>query len=85
MPAKKKLSYLEAREYVGIEQRIADAEQVLQSKRAELENPAIASDSSSLVATHAEMEAAQNDLDTVYARWVELEEKAGNLPRSQVR
>jgi ABC transport system ATP-binding/permease protein len=38
-PPKKKLSYLEAREYAGIEQRIADAEQVLQSKCAELENP----------------------------------------------
>src|SRR5207237_5245116 len=48
-PAKKKLSYLEAREYADIEQRIADAERVLQSKRAELENPAIASDSSRLV------------------------------------
>ena len=75
LPAKKKLSYQEAREYAGIEQRIADAEQVLQSKRAELENPAIASDSSRLVAAHAEMETAQKDLDVLYARWAELEEK----------
>jgi ATP-binding cassette subfamily F protein uup len=85
LPAKKKLSYLEAREYAGIEQRIADAEQALQSKRAELENPAIASDGPSLVAAHAEMEAAQKDLDTLYARWSELEEKAGNLPTSHTR
>jgi ATP-binding cassette subfamily F protein uup len=85
LQAKKKLSYLEAREYAGIEQRIADAEQVLQSKRAELENPAIASDGPSLVAAHAEMEAAQKDLDTLYARWSELEEKAGNLPTSHTR
>src|SRR5260370_8558425 len=85
LPAKKKLSYLDAREYAGIEQRIADAEQVLESKRAELKNPAIASDSASLVAAHAEMEAAQKDLDTLYARWAELEEKAGNLPRSHSR
>ena len=84
-PAKKKLSYLEAREYAGIEQRIADAEQVLQSKRAELENPAIASDSSKLVAAHAEMEAAQKNLDALYARWAELEEKAGNLVRFHAR
>src|SRR6266581_78669 len=40
----KKLSYLEAREYAVIEQRIADAEQILQSKRADLESPAIATD-----------------------------------------
>ncbi len=85
LPPKKKLSYLEAREYAGIEQRIADAEQLLQSQRAELENPAIASDGSRLVAAHAEMEEAQKDLDTLYARWAELEEKAGNLPRSHSR
>src|SRR5439155_7896008 len=36
-PAKKKLSYLDSREYAGIEQRIIDAEQLLQTKRAALE------------------------------------------------
>ena len=84
-PATKKLSYLEAREYAGIEQRIADAEQVLESKRAALEDPAIASDGPRLVAAHAEMEAAQNDLDALYSRWAELEEKAGDLTRSRTR
>jgi ABC transport system ATP-binding/permease protein len=77
--AQKKLSYLEAREYGGIEQRITDAEQRLQSKRAALEDPAIASDGPRLVAAHAEMEAAQKDLDTLYARWAELQEKADGL------
>ena len=38
-PGKKKLSYLEAREYDTIEQRVADAEQILQAKRAQLEDP----------------------------------------------
>jgi ATP-binding cassette subfamily F protein uup len=75
--APKKLSYLEAREYAGIEQRLAEAEQLVQSKRAELENPAIASDGPRLVAAHAEMEAAQKNLDGLYARWTELEKKAG--------
>jgi ABC transport system ATP-binding/permease protein len=83
--ARKKLSYMEAREYAGIEQRIADAEQVLRSKRAELENPAIASDGPKLVAAQAEMEAAQRDLDVLYARWAELEEKSSNLPDSNAR
>ena len=78
-PAQKKLSYLEAREYAGIEQRIADAERSLQSKRAALEDPAIASDGPRLVAAQAEMEAAQNVLDTLYARWAELQEKADSL------
>ncbi|MGD0989216.1 MAG: ABC-F family ATP-binding cassette domain-containing protein [Candidatus Sulfotelmatobacter sp.] len=74
--ARKKLSYLEAREYVSIEQRIADAEQSLQSKRAALEDPTIASDGPRLLAAHTEMEAAQRNLDTLYARWAELQEKA---------
>jgi ATP-binding cassette subfamily F protein uup len=73
--ARKKLSYLDAREYAGIEQRIADAEQKLRSRRAALEDPAIASDGPKLVAVHAEMEGAQKDLDTLYARWAELQQK----------
>jgi ATP-binding cassette subfamily F protein uup len=77
--AQKKLSYLEAREYASIEQRITDAEQRLHSKRTALEDPAIASDGPKLVVAHAEMEAAQKDLDTLYARWAELQEKADNL------
>ncbi len=80
--AKRKLSYLEAREYATIEQRIAEAEQALQARRAELENPAIASDGPKLIAAHGEMEAAQKKLDALYARWAELEERAGALPHS---
>ncbi len=81
VPKQTKLSYLEAREYAGIEQRITDAEQRLQSKRAALEDPAIASDGPKLVAAHAEMESAQNDLDNLYTRWAELQEKAESLSR----
>ena len=73
---KKKLSYLEAREYAVIEERIAQAEQLLQAKRAQLEDPAIASDGPRLLSAHAEMEAAQKDRDALYARWAELEEKS---------
>jgi ABC transport system ATP-binding/permease protein len=79
---KSKLSYLEAREYAGIEQRISTAEQALGNKRAVLEDPAIASDGPRLLAAQAEMEAAQKELDALYARWAELETKASNLPRT---
>jgi ATP-binding cassette subfamily F protein uup len=72
---KKKLSYLEAREYEAIEQRVAEAEHVLQAKRVQLEDPEIVSDGPRLVAVHAEMEAAQETVDTLYARWAELEKK----------
>src|ERR1051325_467385 len=72
---KKKLSYLEAREYAGIEQRIADAEELVRSKHAQFEDPAIASNASQLVTVQAELEEAQKSLETLYARWAELEEK----------
>jgi len=74
---KKKLSYMEERDYATIAQRITDAEQVLQAKRAQLEDPAIASDGPRLLAAHAEMEAAQGDLEALYSRWSALEEKNG--------
>jgi ABC transport system ATP-binding/permease protein len=81
LPAQKKFSYLEAREYATIEQRITDAEQRLKNKRAALEDPAIASNGPRLIAAQAEMEAAQKDLDTLYTRWAELQEKADTLSR----
>jgi ABC transport system ATP-binding/permease protein len=74
-PAKKKLSYLEAREYAAIEQRIADAEEVLREKRTHTEDPAIASDAEQLVIAHADLEQAQRELDALYQRWAELEGK----------
>jgi ATP-binding cassette subfamily F protein uup len=75
LPAKKKLSYLEAREYETIEQRVAEAEQILQTKRAQLEDLQIVSDGPRLMTAHAEMEEAQEKVDTLYSRWAELEKK----------
>jgi len=72
---KKKLSYLEAREYATIEDRIARAEASLAAKRAAFEDPAIASDAARLLELQAEVEEAQQQLDQLYARWAELEEK----------
>jgi len=73
--SKKKLSYLEAREYANIEQRVAAAEEKLEAKRVQAQDPAIASDSSRLVSVHAELEEAQHEVDELYARWAELEKK----------
>ncbi len=72
---KKKLSYLEAREYAGIEERVAAAEQVLDKHRTAAEDPAIATDAARLVAAQAELEEAQKEVDELYARWAELEKK----------
>src|SRR5207253_5310299 len=74
---KKKLSYLEAREFATIEQRIAQAEETLRQKRAAAEDPAIASDAAMLLNAHAEMEEAQKEVDELYSRWAELEGKQG--------
>jgi ATP-binding cassette subfamily F protein uup len=74
-PSKRKLSYLEAREYARIEQRVAAAEHELEAKRVAAEDPAIASDSPRLLAAHTELKRAQQAVDDLYARWAELEKK----------
>jgi len=75
LPTKKKLSYIEAREYATIEQRIAAAEEVLWQRRSAAEDPAIASDATRLLGAHADLEQAQKAVDELYARWSELESK----------
>jgi len=72
---RKKLSYMEQREFDTIEQRIADAEKELQVKHDALSDPAIMSDGPRLHAVSMEMEAAQRAIDELYARWAELEGK----------
>ena len=72
---KKKLSYLEAREYADIEDRVAAAEDVLQHWRAVLEDPAVSTDAARLQEALAESAKAQEQVDVLYARWAELEAK----------
>jgi ATP-binding cassette subfamily F protein uup len=74
-PAKKKLTYKEAREFESIEQRIADAEKELQAKHDALLDPAVMSDGARLHALSLELESAQKAIDDLYARWAELEQK----------
>ncbi len=72
---RKKLSYLEAREYSSIEERLAEAEKVMEAKRLAAEDPEIASDAQRLLTAHAELEEAEKEVGTLYARWAELEAK----------
>jgi ATP-binding cassette subfamily F protein uup len=74
-PSKKKLSYLEAREYDSLESRIAVAEQDLNAKVAAMEDPAIASDAVRLQLAIAAVDEAREAVDRLYSRWAELEEK----------
>ena len=74
-PRKKKLSYLETREYEGMEARLVEAEQAIEIKRTALEDPEVMKDGRLLEQTYREMEEAQATLDKLYARWAELEGK----------
>jgi len=73
--SKKKLSYLEAREWADIEERITAAEEALQLKQTVLEDPIVAVDAVRLQAALAETEEAKSAVDALYARWAELEAK----------
>jgi ATP-binding cassette subfamily F protein uup len=73
--AKKKLSYIEARELATIEERLAEAEKQVDAKRAALEDPAVTTDAVRLRDTCVQLEEAQNTIDVLYARWAELEQK----------
>jgi ATP-binding cassette subfamily F protein uup len=74
-PLKKKLSYLEAREYASIEQRVTEAEEVLRAKHVALEDPAIVTDAARIISAQAAYDAAKRVVDELYARWAELEAK----------
>jgi ATP-binding cassette subfamily F protein uup len=74
---KKKLSYLEAREYASIEERVEAAEERLNAARDLLDDPSVATNAVALTAALHEMEQAQAATDALYARWAELTEKAG--------
>jgi ATP-binding cassette subfamily F protein uup len=68
---KKKLSYLQQREWDGMEAKILEAEQELVARRQELD--AFASDPNRVAEAYEKMQAAQRRVDEFYARWAELE------------
>jgi ATP-binding cassette subfamily F protein uup len=75
--AKKKLSYLEAREFAAIEEKVEASDERLAAARGKNEDPAIASDAAALQLALAELAAAEQESEALYARWAELTEKAG--------
>ena len=74
---KKKLSYLEQREFDGIEERVDKADARMAAAHDRLDDNAVVTDPVALTEALAEMEAAQAEHDAVYQRWAELTEKAG--------
>jgi len=75
--AKKKLSYMEAREFATLEDDIVAAEQQLRALHAELEDPAVQSDAPRLQEICTRMDETQNTVNKLYARWAELDERNG--------
>jgi ATP-binding cassette subfamily F protein uup len=73
--AKKKLSYLEGREFTAMEEKIVEAEQELRNLQMALEDPAVMSDAPRLQVTCAQIEEVQRTVDKLYARWAELDKK----------
>jgi ATP-binding cassette subfamily F protein uup len=73
---KKKLSYLEAREFATIEQRVEESDSRLAAARAKVEDPSIATDAAALQSALAELQAAEQENEGLYSRWAELTDKA---------
>ena len=76
-PARKKLSYMEAREFATIEQRVEASDTRLEAARDRVASPEIATDAAALEDALKELEAAEAESHDLYARWAELSEKAG--------
>ena len=76
--SRKKLSYLEQREHGSIEAAIAAAESALAEAKIDSERPEHASNAARLIELLAAVEAKQAEVDRLYARWSELEEKLGS-------
>jgi ATP-binding cassette subfamily F protein uup len=74
-PVKKKLSYLEAREWESMESTILEAEAALDAARAEMQSSDVVSDGEKLRASYAKLQECEAKVEGLYARWAELEGK----------
>jgi ATP-binding cassette subfamily F protein uup len=73
---KKKLSYIEAREFAAIEKRVEESDARLSAAHDRVADPEIATDAAALQEALLELDAAQHESDALYARWAELTEKS---------
>lgn len=76
-PARRKLSYMEQREYDTIEVRIHQADARLRAAEQRIQTPEVVTDPEALTAALDELESAKSDHHAVYERWLELTEKIG--------
>jgi ATP-binding cassette subfamily F protein uup len=74
-PKQAGLTYHEKQEWGEMEERIFAAEAEMARLQAELNDPAVAADHERLHSTYESHRAAQQQLDNLFARWEELEQK----------
>jgi ATP-binding cassette subfamily F protein uup len=74
-PKTKRLGYLEQREFDSMEQQVLEAEQRLEEAQRAAEDPAVASDAGALQRRFERLAEAQQEVERLYARWAELEQK----------
>jgi ATP-binding cassette subfamily F protein uup len=72
---KKRLSYMENREWESIESQIEAADADLAARQSDLHDPEIMRDPKGLQEAYEKLQAAQESADRLYARWAELEVK----------
>ena len=71
----KKLSYHEQREWDGMEEAVLAAEERFEAAQAAVADPAVATDPAALQERTLELDAARREVERLYERWAELEEK----------
>ena len=70
---RRKLAYLEQREWDGMEAKILDAERALAARQRAMQEAT--SDARRLTEAYEELQQAQRRVEVLYARWAELEAK----------
>ena len=73
--AKRRLSYLDQREWDGMEEQLLEAEAAVESARERAEDPGIAANPEVLMERSAELASALERVSKLYERWAELEKK----------
>jgi len=76
------LSYREQQEWRQMEKTILQAEDTLETCQAAVEDPAVVSDAGALHTRHEALDAARREVERLYGRWAELEDKRGDAPSS---
>src|SRR5690606_25586076 len=75
-PAQKKsLSYKEKQELLTIDEKILSTEKAIAHMHTLLEDPSLAENNDKLLALCLKLKQAQEALESLYARWQELEDK----------